>query len=182
MSSPPPPPPPAVEYTKNGATFVNEGATKVENDIIYRSEERISVSRYLEGEHSAAYSSSMKCQRGLPGPFWFCKVFGTLENHHGNVKFFISEQVRNLIGYKSNNVIPHTQFLSRLWTVMSNYPLNEAEFVPMPAFIAAFGDQHVSPEGWIKWSRMKDILSEHVYFNSSLVGVFSGRRHPSFRF
>ena len=66
-----PPPPPAVEYTKNGATFVNEGAKEVENDIIYRSEERISVSQYLEGVHSAAYSSSMKCQRGLPGPFWF---------------------------------------------------------------------------------------------------------------
>ena len=111
-----------------------------------------------------------------------CKVFGTLEKHHGNVKFFVSEQVRGFIGYKSHNEITHTQFLSRLWAVMSNYPLNDEEFVPMPAFIAAFGSQFVMPDGCVKWSKIKDILSEHVYFNSSLAGVFNGRRHPSFRF
>ena len=59
---------------------------------------------------------------------------------------------------------------------------HDEEFVPMPAFIAAFGSQFVMPDGCVKWSKIKDILSEHVYFNSSLVGVFNGRRHPSFRF
>ena len=56
-----------------------------------------------------------------------------MDKHHGNVKFFISEEVRRLIGYKSNNEITHTQFISRLWAVMSHYPLNEEEFVPMTA-------------------------------------------------
>ena len=99
-----------------------------------------------------------------------------MEKHHGNVKFFISEEVRRLIGYKSNNEITHTQF------IMSHYPLNDEEFVPMPAFTALFGNKFVLPDGCVKWMMIKDILSEHVYFNSSLVGVFSGRRHPSFRF
>ena len=158
------------------------GATEAENEIIYRSEERISVSRYLSGEHCAEFSSIMKPGRNLPGPVWFCKDIGTMDKHHGNVKFFISEEVRELIGYKSNNEITHTQFLSRLWAVMSHYPLNDEEFVPMPAFTALFGNKFVLPDGCVKWMMIKDILSEHVYFNSSLVGVFSGRRHPSFRF
>ena len=27
--------------------------------------------------------------------------------------------------------------------------------------------------------KIKEILKEHIYFNSSLVGVFSGRKHPT---
>ena len=43
----------------------------------------------------------------LPGPlwYWFCKDLGTIDKHHGNIKFFISEEVRRLIGYKSMNCI-----------------------------------------------------------------------------
>ena len=83
-SSPPPPPdevttssppsveaPTVVEYSKNGATFVCNGATEVENEVIYRSEERVSVSRYLSGEHCAEFSSIMKPGRNLPAPAWF---------------------------------------------------------------------------------------------------------------
>ena len=119
ITPPPPPPSPpeevttssppteevakAMEYIKNGATFVCSGATELSNDVIYRTEERISVSRYLAGEHCAEFSSIMKQGRNLPGPAWFCKDLGTLDKHHGNVKFFISEVVRRLIGYKSNN-------------------------------------------------------------------------------
>ena len=167
----------------NPRFVVEEVAQNVDNETLYRSEERVSVSLYLAGERYAEYSDIMKPDRNQPAPFWFCEDLGTLKKHHGNVKFFISEQVRTFIGHHSHNVLTHTQFLARLWSVMSYYPLNDTEFIPMPAFLDTFGKELVMSQGYpVKWTKLRTILQDHVYFNSSLVGVFSGRRHPTIRF
>ena len=138
----------------------------------------------MAGEVFKEYSPIfMKPGRNLPAPSWFCTDLGTLAKHHGNTKFFISEQVRKFIFHHSHNVLTHTQFLARLWSVMSYYPLNDEEFIPMPAFLDTFGKKFVMSQGYpTKWTKLRIILQDHVYFNSSLVGVFSGRRHPTIRY
>ena len=182
-SSPPPEDVPKTTQEVNPKFVVEEVAQNVANETLFRSEERVSVSLYLAGERFAEYSEIMKPDRNKPAPFWFCEDLGTLKNHHGNAKFFISEQVRAFIGHHSHNVLTHTQFLSRLWSVMSWYPLNDEEFIPMPAFLDTFGRELVMSQGYpVKWTKLRIIMQDHVYFNSSLVGVFSGRRHPTIRF
>ena len=87
-----------------------------------RNEYQWACTLYMAGKHCAEYSSIiMKVRWDLPAPVWFCQALGTLENHHGNVKFFVSEQMRKLIGYHYDNVITHSQFIGRLWKVMSFY-------------------------------------------------------------
>ena len=152
---PPPPqaPPPEVYQVQ----FLSDIYPKGSNETLDRSEKRVSVSLYMAGKHCAEYSSIMKVRRDLPAPVWFCQALGTLENHHGNVKFFVSEQLRKLIGYHYDNVITHSQFIGRLWKVMSFYPLNEEEFIPVPAFLAAFGKEFVLSQGYpVKWSKNQD--------------------------
>ena len=114
-------PPPQAEVSMtmqsqdvNPKFVIEEVAQDVANETLYRSKNRVSVSLYLAGERYAEYSDIMKPDRNQPAPFWFCEDIGALQKHHGNVRFFISEQVRKLIGHHPHNIITHTQFLARL--------------------------------------------------------------------
>ena len=57
---------------------------------------------------------------------------------------------------------------------MRHFPVNADEFIPSDRFAAVFGRQKWDDAK--KWDDLRSLLSEHVYYNSSLVGVFSGRK------
>ena len=61
------------------------------------------MSLYLAGESFAECSEIMKPDRNQLAPFWFCEDISTVKKQHGNVMFFILEQVRALIGHQSHN-------------------------------------------------------------------------------
>ena len=69
-------------------------------------------------------------------------------------------------------MITHYQFVRRLWAYMSYLPLNKErdEFIPIDRCVQIFGS------GVKKWSDIKIYLGDHVFFSSSRVGVFSGKK------
>ena len=140
-----------------------------ENEHIVRSEERISVSAFLEGIIDTYPSSIMKVPSGYPAPEWFCDLLGTRQ-HHGNVKFLITRDLQNMLGHHADYVITHYQFVRRLWACLSCLPLNKDEFVPIDRCVPVFGS------GVKKLSDIKKYLGDHVFFSSSRVGVFSGQK------
>ena len=105
--------------------------------------------------------------------FWrFCEALGTYRIHHGNVKFLISDPLGKCMNHP-DTLIQHHKFIRRLWIYMSYLPLNKEHFDPVNTeFALVFGSEIV------KWSDLRAYLQEHVYFNSSLVGVFSGKKMP----
>ena len=67
----------------------------------------------------------------------------------------------------------HHKFIRGLWIYMKYLPLNKEHFDPVNTqFASVFGSEIV------KWSDLRAYLQEHVYFNSSLVGVFTGKKMP----
>ena len=69
--------------------------------------------------------------------------------------------------------ITHHKFIRQLWIYMSYLPLNRKHFDPVNTdFASVFGINIV------KWADLRTCLQEHVYFKSSLVGVFSGQKMP----
>ena len=140
-----------------------------ENEHIVRSEERISVSAFLEGIIDTYPSSIMKVPSGYPAPEWFCDLLGTRQ-HHGNVKFLITPALQTMLGHHADYVITHYQFVRRLWAYMSALPLNKDEFIPIDRCVPVFGS------GVKKWSEIKKYLRYHVFFKSSRVGVFSNNK------
>ena len=115
----------------------------------------------------------MMIQPKWPALKWFCELLGT-RDHHGNVKFLVSDELRSMIGHHSGNVITNYIFVKRLWAFMSHHPLNEVYFVPSEKFaVKMLGNER--PET-VNWLTFRSCLKDHVYFNSSLVGVFSGRK------
>ena len=79
-----------------------------------------------------------------------------------------------MIGHHSGNVITNYIFVKRLWAFMSHHPLNEVYFVPSEKFAVKML-RNERPET-VNWITFRSCLKDHVYFNSSLVGVFSGRK------
>ena len=75
----------------------------------------------------------MMIQPKWPALKWFCELLGT-RDHHGNVKFLVSDELRSMIGHHSGNVITNYIFVKRLWAFMSHHPLNEVYFVPSEKF------------------------------------------------
>ena len=142
-----------------------------ENEHIVRSEERISVSAFLEGIIDTYPSSIMKVPSGYPAPEWFCDLLGTRQ-HHGNVKFLITPALQTMLGHHADYVITHYQFVRRLWAYMSYLPLNKEkdEFIPNERCAPVFGS------GVKRWSDIKKHLGGHVFFRSSRVGVFCGKK------
>ena len=53
---------------------------------------------------------------------------------------------------------------------MSYQPLNKDEFIATDRCVPVFGS------GVKKWTDIKKYLGEHVFFRSSRVGVFSGKK------
>ena len=82
----------------------------------------------------------------------------------------ISDQLKAAIGHYSGSVITNYQFAKRLWAYMSHFQVNADEFIPSDRFAAIFG------RGVKMWDDLRSLLSVHVYFNSSYVGVFSGKK------
>ena len=143
----------------------------IENDFIERSNTRISVSAWLNDRVIDAQPSSlMKVPPRYPAPEWFCDLLGT-RKHHGNVKFLLSPKIRASLGIKveADKVVTHYQFVKRLWAYLSYMPLNDEEFCGSAAFAPIFGKEVR------KWSEIRVYLSDHVFFNSSFIGVFSGK-------
>ena len=142
----------------------------MENGNFTRSEERISVSAFLESGVIETFPSSiMKVPPGFPAPEWFCDQLGT-RHHHGNVKFMMTSELQTMLGHHASHVITHYQFVKRLWAYMSNLPLNKDEFVTSVRCAPIFGS------GVRRCSDIKKCLGDHVCFKSSRVGVFSGQR------
>ena len=148
------------------------------NDPISPNKDRISPSVYLKHREVYRYKDcdDMKIPPRWPAPAWFCELLGT-RNHHGNVKFIVSQPLRTFIGHHENNVMTNYIFVKRLWAAMSHLPLNiDTGFLPSVEFAEAlYGTQDI-PFEQIKWSTLCTSLHEHVYFNSTHVGVFSGRK------
>ena len=141
--------------------------------------ERISTYAYLkrrfEKNTDQRDLDTMKIPPRWPAPEWFCELLGT-RKHHGHVKFIISDTLRHLIGRHSDYVITNYMFTKKLWAFMSHRPLNEIEgFIPSPEFAKAVYFKEM-PVKIIPWSELCTSLQEHVYFNSSLVGVWSGKK------
>ena len=111
----------------------------------------------------------MKVPSGYPAPEWFCDLLGTRQ-HHGNVKFLMTKELQTMLGHHADYVITHYQFVRMLWAYMSALPLNKDEFIPIDRCVPVFGS------GVKKWSDIKKYLGEHVYFRSTRVGVFSGKK------
>ena len=142
----------------------------IENEPIERSDVRISVGSYMNGIiKTETGCNMMEVSSRNPAPDWFQDLLGS-RKHHGNVKYLISDQLKAAIGHHSGSVITNYQFAKRLWAYMSHFPVNADEFIPSDRFAAVFGS------GVKKWDDVRSLLSEHVYYNSSLVGVFSGRK------
>ena len=111
----------------------------------------------------------MRVPRGYPAPDWFCDLLGTRQRH-GNVKFLITKDLQTMLGYHADYVITHYQFVRRLWAYMSYLPLNKDEFIPNERCAPIFGS------GVKKWSDIKKYLGDDVFYSSSRVGVFSGKK------
>ena len=143
----------------------------IENEpIVERSEVRISVGAYLQGAiETETGCDMMRVPPRYPAPEWFCVELYS-RKHHGNVKYLISDQLKAAIGHHSGSVIQNYQFARRLWAYMSHFPINANEFIPSDRFAAVFGS------GVKKWDDLRSLLSDHVFFNSSYVGVFSGKK------
>ena len=142
----------------------------LENEDIERSDVRISVGAFLRGViETETGCNMMDVPPRYPAPDWFCDLLGS-RKHHGNVKYLISDQLKAAIGHHTGNVITNYQFARRLWAYMSHFPVNADEFIPSDRFAAVFGS------GVKKWDDLRSLLSDHVFFNSSLVGVFSGKK------
>ena len=58
---------------------------------------------------------------------------------------------------------------------MSYLPLNKEHFDPVNT---EFETVTVFRSEIVKWSDLRAYLQDHVYFNSSLVGVFGGKKMP----
>ena len=120
-------------------------------------------------------SSARKHPRDWPAPEWFCEALGTSlgpRSFHGNVRFLISDPLARCMNYP-DNIIGHHKFIRQLWIYMSYLPLNRKHFDPVNTdFASVFGINIV------KWADLRTCLQEHVYFKSSLVGVFSGQKMP----
>ena len=62
-------------------------------------------------------------------------------------------------------------FIRKLWTSMKMLPLNYECFDPAgSAMTAVFGTDVV------KWTSLRDYLALHVFFHSSRIGVFNGKK------
>ena len=138
--------------------------------------ERISAQEFLKGRFEKNKDlDTMKIPPRWPAPEWFCELLGT-RKHHGHVKFIISDSLRHLIGRHSDYVITNYMFTKKLWAFMSHLPMNEFQgFIPSPEFAKAVYFKE-KPVKIIPWSELCTSLQEHVYFNSSLVGVWSGKK------
>ena len=157
------------EASTEKETLAEEAKDVKENENIVRSEERMSVGAFLEGVQEIYPSSIMKVPSGYPAPEWFCDLLGTRQ-HHGNVKFLMTPALQTMLGHHADYVITHYQFVKRLWAYMSYQPLNKDEFIATDRCVPVFGS------GVKKWSDIKKYLGEHVFFRSSRVGVFSGKK------
>ena len=112
--------------------------------------------------------------RDWPAPRWFCDAIGTYRNFHGNTKLLISDQLNKCIAHHATMMI-HSKFTRQLWIHMSYLPLNKDYFDPVDTpFERIFGSEIV------KWTDVRAYLQDHVYFNSTLVGVFSGKKMPGY--
>ena len=117
-------------------------------------------------------ANARKHPRDWPAPEWFCEALATYRIHHGNVKFLISDLLGKCMNHP-DTLIQHHKFIRRLWIYMSYLPLNKEYFDPVNTeFESVFGSAIV------KWTDLRAYLQDHVYFNSSLVGVFSGKKLP----
>ena len=117
-------------------------------------------------------ANARKHPRDWPAPEWFCEALATYRIHHGNVKFLISDLLGKCMNHP-DTLIQHHKFIRRLWIYMSYLPLNKEYFDPVNTeFESVFGSAIV------KWTDLRAYLQDHVYFNSSLVGVFSGKKMP----
>ena len=75
----------------------------------------------------------------------------------------------------SITMIIHSKFTRQLWIHMSYLPLNKDYFDPVDTpFERIFGSEIV------KWTDVRAYLQDHMYFNSTLVGVFSGKKMPGY--
>ena len=155
--------------SEKNETLAEEASDVKENEHIVRNEERFSVGAFLEGKVEIYPSSIMRVPSGYPAPEWFCDLLGTRQ-HHGNVKFLMTKELQTMLGHHADYVITHYQFVRRLWAYMSALPLNKDEFIPIDRCVPVFGS------GVKKWSDIKKYLGEHVYFRSTRVGVFSGKK------
>ena len=134
----------------------------------------ISVGAYLDGIiRTETGCNMMEVSSRNPAPDWFQDLLGS-RKHHGNVKYIISDQLKAAIGHHSSNLITNYQFAKRLWAYMSHFPVNADEFIPSDRFAAVFARQKWDDVKM--WDDLRSLLSEHVYFNSSYVGVFSGKK------
>ena len=108
-----------------------------------------------------------------PGPKWWCDELGIFKEPskiHGNTKFIISKELQESI-YWPEAVICASSFTRKLWTSMKTLPLNYECFDPAgSAMTAVFGTDVV------KWTSLRDYLAPHLYFNSSRIGVFNGKK------
>ena len=146
-----------------------------ENEPIVAATDRISPSQLLDFKkiYIEKGSETMMIPSKWPAPKWFCEVIGT-RNYHGSVKFLVSDELSSMIGHHSGNVMTSYVFAKRLWAFMSWLPLNEVYFVPSEKFaVNLLGNER--PET-VNWEAFRSHLKEHVYFKSSHVGVFSGRK------
>ena len=141
---------------------------------IVPSRERISTVAFLNGTIEKFKDDMMRIPPRSPAPEWFCELLGT-RKHHGNVKFIISDPLRNLIGRHSSHMITNYIFTKKLWAFMSHLPLRASGFIPSPEFAKAVYFKEMSVK-MIPWSDLCLGLQEHVFFNSSLVGVYSGKK------
>ena len=116
----------------------------------------------------------MKIPPRSPAPEWFCELLGT-RKYHGNAKFIISDPLRQLIGRHSSHMITNYMFTKKLWAFMSHLPLRASGFIPSPEFAKAVYFEEL-PVKMIPWSDLCLGLQEHVVFNSTLVGVYSGKK------
>ena len=102
------------EIYEEMSTLTEEARDVKKNEMITRSEERISVGAFLEGVIETYPSSIMKVPRGYPASEWFCDLLGT-RHHHGNVKFLITRDLQTMLGHHADYVITHYQFVRGLW-------------------------------------------------------------------
>ena len=143
-------------------------------------EEALNATAHVECENDITSSrirndwEAREHPRDWPAPRWFCDAIGTYRNFHGNTKLLISDQLNKCIAHHATMII-HSKFTRQLWIHMSYLPLNKDCFDPVDTpFERIFGSELV------KWTDVRAYLQDHVYFNSTLVGVFSGKKMPGY--
>ena len=109
--------------------------------------------------------------RDSPGPKWWCDILNGNTKIHGNTKLILSKELQESL-YYSEEVMTHSLFIRNLWISMRQLPLNFECFDPAGSAMmtAVFGTDIV------KWTSLCDFLAPHLYFHSSRIGVFNGKK------